>query len=618
MRTAAHDRRAALFGLLVFVIAAGVYANSLGNGFALDDEWIILRNERVHGVDRLAEAVSSPYWPSAAAHIALYRPLTLATFAVEWEMWNGSPVGYHATNVLLHAVASVLVLALLAGLGFGSVASFAGAAIFAVHPVHTEAVANVVGRAEILATIFYILGCLLYLRRDLRPLPRVAGIALCYFLSLASKETGITLPAILLLLEVLIPRDSANVARRWREERAVYFACALTAAVYLAIRWMVLGDVSGGDAAPIFERPDAPERIPNAIRVWPEYLRLMFYPRDLVADYSPGVIMPVTGFGDPLVVFGLFVGGATLLLGVLSWGRWQVALPIFWFAITVLPVSNLVIPVGILLAERTLYLPSVAVAVLTAALATAIAFEPRRLRFAGVAVIAAALVAGAVRTWTRNPVWKSTETLIADLAATHPESFRVHWIVAGSLLRAGKVDEAFRHYAIAAELVPAHFSLLMEFGAALVVHGRAAEAERVLRRAAELMPEYVEPVVYLAQALSNQGRYRDALETVGEAIERFRGRRDIVGSISGLYHQQAQALAALGDWDAAHAARTESLRLSGTEAHWTQWRHLAEIELRRNRIQDALAALDSARAKAPPVVWPQLALEAIQNVPVDR
>src|SRR5690606_18674781 len=152
----------------------------------------------------------------------------------------------------------------------------------------------------------------------------------------------------------------------------------------------------------------------NAIRVWPEYFRLLFYPRDLVADYSPGVIMPVDGF-EAIVVVAAIVGGATLLLGVAAWKRWQISLPIFWFAITVLPVSNLIIPVGVLLAERTLYLPSVAISVLAAGLETGLANQPRRARAMGAAAFAVILVAASVRTWTRNPVWKSTATLMADL-----------------------------------------------------------------------------------------------------------------------------------------------------------------------------------------------------------
>lgn len=617
MRMRIRDRKGALLGLAVFALAIGVYANSLGNGFAFDDEWIIAGNERVHGIERLPEAVSSPYWPSSAARMALYRPVVVATYAVDWELWNGSPVGFHAVNVALHGAASVLVLLLLLRLGFTTTAGLAGAAVFAVHPVHTEAVANVVGRAEVLATIFFLLGCLLYLRRDVRPMVRVGGIALCYFLSLGSKETGITLPIVFLLLEALRGVDAAPWIRRVWQERAVYAACAGTAIVYLGIRTAVLGDFHGSDVAPMLHGTDAITRVANAIRIWPEYLRLLFYPRHLVADYSPGVIMPVEGF-EALVVLGAIVGGATLLLGAAAWRRWQISLPIFWFVVTVLPVSNVIIPVGILLAERTLYLPSVAIAVVTAGVAAALAGQPRWVRTAGAAAFAVILVAASARTWTRNPVWKSNETLMADLAASHPESFRVQWHIAGTLLREGRADEAFQRYAVAAELAPAHYNLLMEYGAALVVYGRAVEAERVLRRVVELVPDYVEPAVYLSQALFNQGKVRDALETSTTALERLHGRKDSVGNIGGLYHQQAQALAALEEWDAAFAARTESMRLARPDVHWTQWRHLAEIELNRNRLDEAAAALDSARALAPPEVQSRLTLDAVRGTSTDR
>ena len=612
MNASTSARTVALLGLVVFALAVGVYANSVRNGFALDDEWIIAGNERVHGIERLPEAVTSPYWPSSAARMALYRPVAVATYALDWELWDGAPWGFHAVNVILHGAATVLVLLLLLHVGFSPGAGVVGAVVFAAHPVHTEAVANVVGRAEVLSTTFFLVACLLFLRRELHAPVRVAGIALCYFLSLGSKEIGITLPIILLLLEGLRSSDSDGFLRRVWNERAVFAACAGAVIVYLGIRRAVLGDIHGGDVAPMLVDADAITRIANAIRIWPEYVRLLFYPRHLVADYSPGVIMPVDGF-ESLVVLGLVVGIAILLLGAVAWRRWQISLPIFWFAITILPVSNLIFPVGILLAERTLYLPSVAIAVLAAGLAQAVTHRPGQLRTAGIVAFAAVVVAFSIRTWTRNPVWKSTETVIADLAASHPESFRVQWVLAGNLMREGRVDEAFAHYAVAAELNPSHYNLLMEYAAALVVHGRAVEGEQVLRQVAVLMPDYVEPFVYLSQALYNQGRMQDALETSTRAIEHFLGRKDFVGNIGGLYHQQAQALAALGDWDAAFVARTESIRRARPHVHWTQWRHLAEIELNRNRFEEAAAALDSARTVAPPQVWPRLTLDAIRS-----
>ncbi|MEJ2502807.1 MAG: hypothetical protein P8177_05730, partial [Gemmatimonadota bacterium] len=202
--------------LLVAAAAAGIYANTAGHGFALDDNFIIRDNVRVHGLERIDRAVTEPYWPNAPGSIALYRPLTSATYALQWEVWEGWPVPYHLVNIALHAGASLLVLALLLRLATVGPAT-AGALLFALHPVHTEAVANVVGRAELLSAIFVLAACILYLgprsERRQRSGDRgwvAAGVATLYLLALGAKEIAVTLPGLLLLLEA---------ARVWERER---------------------------------------------------------------------------------------------------------------------------------------------------------------------------------------------------------------------------------------------------------------------------------------------------------------------------------------------------------------------------------------------------------------
>ena len=197
-----------VFAVLLCLLAAGVHLNSLANGFALDDYFVIERNPQVQGLDRLGNAVTGAYLPTGPARLGMYRPVTSATFAVDWDLWDARPFGFHLVNVLLHAAVTALVFALLLELGTGLFAAAAAGAIFAVHPVHVEAVANVVGRAEILAALFFLLACIAFLR--LRPGWRTAAVAgLLYLGALLSKEIGVTLPAALLLLQV-----EALLARR--------------------------------------------------------------------------------------------------------------------------------------------------------------------------------------------------------------------------------------------------------------------------------------------------------------------------------------------------------------------------------------------------------------------
>jgi hypothetical protein len=181
---------------LVALLAAAVFAHTLPFDFVYDDVPVILRNEHLHSLAAWREILAGPWWSSG-----LYRPLTSLTFAINWAMGGGSPWPFHLTNVLAHAAASVLVL-LLAKRLLPPAAALAAALLFAVHPVHVEAVANLVGRAEVLATLFTVAAALLYLEWGERPTPlRGAGVLLLVLLGLGSKESAFAAPALLLVVD---------------------------------------------------------------------------------------------------------------------------------------------------------------------------------------------------------------------------------------------------------------------------------------------------------------------------------------------------------------------------------------------------------------------------------
>ena len=130
------------------------YMPALWNGFALDDLYIIVWNPLVQSVQGAWRAFAAPYWPPDLGG-QMYRPLPLATFALDWVIGRGSPALFHAANLVWHAGAAVIVAAL-ARRWADTTTALAAGLIFAVHPVHVEAVANVVGRAELMAAAFKI------------------------------------------------------------------------------------------------------------------------------------------------------------------------------------------------------------------------------------------------------------------------------------------------------------------------------------------------------------------------------------------------------------------------------------------------------------------------------
>ena len=148
--------------LVVGTAAVVVYLGALWNRFALDDNPVVLFNPLVHSPGGVWRAFLTSYWPPQVGG-GLYRPLTIATYAIDWKI--GHVAWFHAVNVLWHAAASVMVAVLTRRLS-GERAALVSGLLFAVHPVHVEAVANVVGRAELMAALFALLAVYAALGRD--------------------------------------------------------------------------------------------------------------------------------------------------------------------------------------------------------------------------------------------------------------------------------------------------------------------------------------------------------------------------------------------------------------------------------------------------------------------
>src|SRR3989442_5687044 len=173
--------------LAVAASAVVVYLGALWNGFVWDDQVIVLGNPLVQTWAGLATAFANPYWPPFVGGY-LYRPLTVLTYVLDWHI--GGAAWFHAVNLLWHAGVSALV-AVLARRWAGDAAALVAGMLFAVHPVHVEAVANVVGRAELMAAAFTLLAVYAALEAD-----RPVWSAVCWALGLLSKEVAVVAPAL--------------------------------------------------------------------------------------------------------------------------------------------------------------------------------------------------------------------------------------------------------------------------------------------------------------------------------------------------------------------------------------------------------------------------------------
>jgi len=510
-------------GFWVLFLAFAAYAGSLGNGFAYDDEVIVETNPVVtEGL--WSSVLTTPYWASGQDDGTLFRPVTTAALVAQWRMWRGEPAGFHATNVLLHALVSLSVLALF-WMILPPAGALAGGAFFAVHPVHVEAVANVVGLAELLAALTTVSACLLYLKgADWTPLGRgirAGGMVALYLTGLGSKEIAVTLPALLLLFEFVRPGGGADLRERLKKEAPVYLALGAALVAYLAWRGWVLGEIAGDWPAPAFFGLSVGERLLSAVSVWPEYARLLTVPMALSVDYGPPVITVAHGF-TPEVGAGALVAVALVAGFVLSLKRDSaLALGLAWLAVALLPVANLLFPVGVLLAERILYLPSVGAALAFGSVAGWWLAHPRARARRGAMLclpVLGLLLLG--RTVARNPVWMSTYSMLESLNRDHPESYYAHWKRAEGLVRVGLPQQARADFDVAVALVPGHYGLLCSAADFMYDSGDTERAEALLRQAIAVRPDQASAYRLLGGQLLQQGRGRDAHRTVLEGLAR--------------------------------------------------------------------------------------------------
>ena len=558
--------------LIVAAVALLVYANSLWNGFAYDDSWIIVRNTRVRDLTDLHAIFLTPYWPNYGPELGLYRPLIIFLFALQWAVAGNAPWFFHLSSVLAHAAVCVFVLLLVEQL-ISRRAAFAAALIFAVHPLHTEAVANVVGQAEIWAALGVLGACLIYVTRPAGVAiswNRRLGILAIYACVLLIKESAVVLPGLLVLLDFAQRRVQLTRDGLLRYIKAVDFmlvALAIVLCAYLTLRVSVLGNLAGVDAAPGLPFLREEHRILNALRAWPEYMRLLFLPIELSVDYAPAIILPVESF-TPMVMLGALLAVGTFVLMLVTPWQPRAGLVAGWFLLTVLPVANLLFPIGVLVAERTLYLPSLAVCLMAGIAWEALArpqYESRRRLIYGFAALIVVLFAA--RTVIRNPDWKSLAAVWQGLRRDHPESYRAQWVNASEMWYRGNADLAEKYFVIANRLWHRDSQLQAELGGFYIAQRRYREAVHYLELSRTATP-FVVPTYYnLAYAYLMADRPRDAIPTAWQAMSMGGQSGFIFGTIASAYHKLGRYDQAAGAWRAATSQKTGNL--------WLYWAMMA-------------------------------------------
>jgi len=520
--------------LLAAVLTLLVVASSgigIRNRFAYDDVYVIQKNSALHPVHGWWRLFAQSYWPLAYGADG-YRPVTMLAFATEWALGGGAAWVFHATNIGLYILTTLFVF-WLAGLLLPLGAAWLVGALFAVHPVHVEAVANLVGQSELWVALFILPAIGLYIRRRLsgRWLSIADGAAVCalYAAGLFAKEHAIVLPALIIAVEVILVRDDQTMRRRLVAARPLVLCLTLIAVLYLAARSAVKGgDISGFLPFVPFHTLDLSytNRVLTMIGAAPEWVRLLLWPARLSAEYAPPDVDIAQG---PNVIQ---LPGLLLLIGILGLaiaagkrrGPGAVAsFGIAWFCLTLLPSSNFIIPSGILIAERTLFLPSVGAMLAVGAAAWWLADYASRVQpaatirranvLAGAAVLGI-LSAGIWRSATRTDVWFDNERLFFQEVVDAPQSYRANYMLGAWLFETGRKQQGEHYYRRALALFPYDPFLSYNLALQYQVAGMYAPAVPLYRWTFSIAPRFREGQgrANLAFCLANTSQFAEARE----------------------------------------------------------------------------------------------------------
>jgi len=527
---------------MLAVLALGIYANTLTLEYALDDKVVLVENQftlkGLAGIkDIVTHGVTTGYFGSEVddATGGRYRPLSLVTHAIEYQFFGLAPSVSHLINVLCYTATVLLLFSLLLRL-FPAEATaprylsvpFLAAAFFAAHPVHTEVVANIKGRDDLLGLLLGLGTLLAWLNYVEAGRHRsLAVTCLLFFLSLLAKESLISFLAVgPLILWYFERRELGEITKKTAP-------LLVTALVYVVVRLAMIGvgkqSLHSLIADPFLDAT-ASQRIGTVALVWLLYLKLLVFPHPLTHDYYPYQI-PLVDVTSPWPVISIGVYGVLLYIMVRGFRRRSVvSFCIATFFATQILYGNVLFNLGVLMNERFLYASSVAFCLLVAWLLV------RRVTHASVVIaISVVLVAaGAAKTIARNRAWYDDTTLALTDVRTSSGSARAQMSAGWAHLKRAlneksptekqrELNESIGYLEAALRIHPKYFDAAQLLGRALTQEGSYSRALELLTNCLETNPSdsaTLDSVEVLAYRAGNTSDVATAVKAYGILLEK--------------------------------------------------------------------------------------------------
>lgn len=494
---------------LAVVLSFILFGNGIGGRFILDDEFVIAGNPLInYHLANFWEIFVSPYHFNQPLS-GLYRPLTIASYSLNWFAFGNSPASFHVINILLHALAVWLIFVFIYGLSANLSMASVAALLFMFFPIHVEDVTSLVGRAEILSLIF-VVASLYYLWRERYVLSSVS-----FFFGLLSKESALAFLPMVIFFEVFYQKRSWRVAA----SRAWYWLAPL--AIYWFLRWIALGKyILSNDATAIYNPIKFAPWLAGwwtSLKVFFLYLQKTFVPIGFSSDYSYNAIPLVQ---QPFSSWQTLAG-----LGILSLCLWLmikkramvVGLGAAVFLASYVVISNWFFKTGTIMAERLMYLPSLGLVMMIAG-----GLKPWLKKSYGSIFLwiglGAVLIWYGERTIDRNRAWLSESNLFESAYATAPESIVNMTNKAYLYFRAKEYGEARQMIDEVLAIASDHLPAINIAGHVYKKQGHLKEAEDFWKKSITLRRDFLRAYASLGALYYENLYFQSAEQVLTEAI----------------------------------------------------------------------------------------------------
>ena len=575
----------------LIVLTVICYGNMLPNSFVYDDQQQILQNPYIKSWHFLPQIFNSTVWSFVGEVGATnyYRPLMTLSYLILWTLFGPIPIGFHLFSLALHIAVVVMVFYAGRQLFQDWRIALLGAALFVVHPIHTEAVDWIAAVPDLEMALFFLITFYAYSRWAVHDWKRWTLLLAFFALALLSKEPALMILPVFVAFEYLIAPSPKILSPFQRILRCWPFA--VVAALYLVLRIALFGKL-----APVLQHAQIswPEAIYSGFSLVFSYLKLLIWPSSLSAFHVFHVTRSLSQFE---AVAGLIVVAALLSGVVLLRNRAPaVAFCLIWTGVTLLPVLNPRWMAANVLTERYLYLPSVGFCWLVAwCVVNAVRSARRNAAFSKIApVVAVVLITilclmGMKKTITRNRDWRNDEALYTQTLRTDPHAYPILLNLALTYQQARDPKTAEHEYQLALTERPDGVNVLNNLGVLYFEQQRFAESKQMLEKAIAVKPRWSEPHYNYGRLLEKQGDREGALKELRLATQLAP-----LNAAAHLYY--ADALLSAGNLSEAASEYEQSLRLgSSFEAE----QGLAKIYIRTGNHNAAEVMLRRIIAESP-------------------